>query len=41
MGFKILRFVVQLRRCGGMKTTGKILCEIVKAVRGFRLKDFH
>jgi len=34
MGFRRMRFVVQVRSFGGMKIKGNMLCEIVKAVRG-------
>jgi len=39
MGFRRMRFVVLVRRFGEMKIMGKILCEILKAVCGFRLKE--
>ena len=39
MGFVGMGFVVNVRRLGGKKITGKILSEILKAVRSCRLKE--
>jgi len=39
LGFVGMGFVVQLRGFGGMKFTGKMLSEILKAVCNCRLKE--
>jgi len=41
MGFMRMRFVVQVRRFGGIKIMGKILCEFLKAVCSCRLKELY
>jgi len=41
MGFMRMRCVVQVRRFGGMKITGKLLSEILKAVCICRLKEYY
>ena len=39
MGFEGMGFVVQVRRFGGTKITGRILSEILKVVCSFRVKE--
>jgi len=39
LGFVGMGFVVQVRRFGGMKITGKILSEILKAVCSCIIKE--